>query len=351
VVSISLHIGVPKTATSYIQGWLHQNRHRLRDSGVFVPDRPILAHRLAVEHLNSGVWEKRPDVKEIRKTTLEEAMHGFRAAVRSPSTAVAIVSSEYFYYADAKKAVSAIQQLAPDVNVVVYIRSQADLVLSGYNQEVKRLGKIIARPAPQYQPLYDWGLLLDAWADAVGKDRIKAISFDASARNRTILEDFIAASCPSISKPFAEGLFENTAFQNESLPADLLEFKRLANTLGNSGLYDYEWLEEALRSGYVGPRYGMSAEEADQWRAYYQASNEYAAREYFSGASVDKIFPAGADRDPGVDLTGQLPIETLAKLLAFAMQRHESYRKATEERMRALERQIAALRARLQGPN
>jgi hypothetical protein len=33
------------------------------------------------------------------------------------------------------------------------------------------------------------------------------------------------------------------------------------------------------------------------------------------------------------------------------MQRHESYRKATEERMRALERQIAALRARLQGPS
>jgi hypothetical protein len=352
VASISLHIGVPKTATSYIQGWLHQNRHRLRDKGVFVPDRPIHAHRLAVEHLHGSAWEQRPDIKEIRKTALEEALHGFKEAVRSPATVVAIVSSEYFYYADPKEAVSAIQQqLAPDVSVVVYIRLQADLVLSGYNQEIKRLGKTIPRPTPQYQRLYDWGLLLDAWADAVGKSQVKAISFDASARNRTILEEFIAASCPGISKPFAEGMFQNTAFQNESLPADLLEFKRLANTLGNSGLYDYEWLEEALRSGYVGPRYGMSAEEADQWRAIYQASNEYTAREYFSGASIDTIFPAAADRDPGVDLAGQLPIETLAKLLAFAVQRHESYRKATEERMRALERQIAALRARLQGPN
>jgi 3-oxoacyl-ACP reductase-like protein len=286
---------------------------------------------------------------EIRNIPLDEAVQGFKEGIEAPATTVAIVSSEYFYYADPAAVVPAVREMfGLDVDVVVYIRSQADLVVSGYNQDVKRLGKTVPRPAPQYHRLYDWSALLDAWAKELGKDHLKAISFDLSARKHTLLDDFVASACPEIGKEFERGAFERNTFYNESLPADLLEFKRVANTFGGSGLYDYQWLEEALRAGYTGPRFGISAEEANQWRAIYRDSNEYAAREYFSGATADEIFPVSEDREPGVDLEGKLPIETLAKLLAFAVRRHEDYRKTTNERMRALERQIAALRARLQ---
>jgi hypothetical protein len=342
--AISVHIGVPKTATSYIQAWLHQNRRRLRERGVFVPDRPILAHRLAVEHLSGTTWDQRPDIIEIRNTPLEDARESFAKADASNATARSVISSEYFYYADPEKVAGALrQQFSAEIDVVVYIRSQCDLVLSGHNQDVKRLGKTASRPKPGYHKLYDWGVLLDGWAKQFGKEHLKVISFDVSSRDRTILNDFVTAACPSVSTEFADGVFEAPEVQNESLPADILEFKRLANTLGPSGIYDYQWLEEVLRAGYVGPRFGVSADEVGAWRSLYVQSNEYVAREYFNGAASDQIFPADAQRANGVDMQGQLPLETVAKLLAFAVRRQENQRREINQRLRAIEVQMTNL--------
>lgn len=338
---VSLHIGVPKTATSYIQAWLHQNRRLLLRQGVYVPERPISAHRMAVEHLKGGIWNDRVDLKEIRKIPLDTTHQSIANALNSPGTSTVIISSEYYYYSNPAEVCVALQeQFGCDLNIIVYIRSQCPLVLSGYNQDVKRLAKAASRPAPQYWTLYDWSILLDAWAKQVGKNRVKVISFDVSARDGTILQDFIASSCPTISKEFSAGLFENVTYFNESLPADLLEFKRIANSWGELGLADF--LEEALRSGYVGPAFGVNPEEARTWQALYEGSNRYVAREYF-GASIEDVFPGSIHGKPGLDLEGRLPIESLAKLLALAIKRQQDHNKALDNRVRLLEMHIAEL--------
>jgi hypothetical protein len=346
--SVSLHIGVPKTATSYIQSWLHQNRFLLREHGVFVPDKPIHAHRLAVEVLSGAPWDNRPDVIEIRRTPIEEAQEGFLKAVAARKSKTTVISSEYFYYCDPAAVAPAMRALfGPDLDVVVYIRSQCELILSGYNQDVKRLGKTSSRPKPAYHKLYDWRLLLDDWSKHFGKSHIKAISFDRSAENRSLLSDFVAAACPIVSEQFAAGVFEDAPIQNESLPADLLEFKRVANALGDSTLYDYEWLEAALRAGYKGPRFGVSAEEAAAWNAFYAESNEYVAREYFGAAAANEIFQTNPPRVQGVDLEGQLSLDTVAKLLAFVARRNDESRKELMKRIKALEAQMGNLGKRL----
>jgi hypothetical protein len=346
--TVAVHIGVPKTATSYIQAWLHHNRDRLNEHGVFVPERPINAHRLAVEHLHGAPWDARPDILEIRKTPLGAARAAFIQAAGSSGVVSTIISSEYFYYTDPAAVAPVLnEQFGPNVGIVVYIRSQGDLVLSGHNQDIKRLGKTASRPKPAYQGLYDWGTLLDSWAKAIGKERVKVISYDLSARNRSILADFIGAACPTISRPFTEGVFESATVQNESLPADLLEFQRIANTLGNSGIYDYQWLDEVMRAGYAGPKFGVSADEAEAWRSLYDKSNTYVAREYFNASSATDIFPVNSQRTSGVDLEGRLTIETLAKLLAFAVRRDETQRKELHQRIRTLEQMIVNLGNRL----
>jgi hypothetical protein len=348
---VSLHIGLPKTATSTIQSWLHQNRHLLRKHDVFAPERPIYAHRLAVELLSGPNWDSRPDVIEIRQVPLEEARDGFLEAAASAETRNVVISSEYFYYCDPAQVAESMQrQFGPGTDVIVYIRSQCELALSGYNQDVKRLGKTVSRPKPTYHPLYDWRLLLDTWAQHFGKAHLKPVSFDASAGNKAILSDFVAAACPSIVQQFAAGVFENVTVQNESLPADLLEFKRVANTFGSTNIYDYEWLEAALRAGYKGPRFGISAEEAAQWRALYAESNDYVAREYFNGASADDIFPPNTQRVVGVDLEGQLSLDTVAKLLAFQARRYEEHRKDLTKRLKAVEAQLARLTSPAKAP-
>jgi hypothetical protein len=349
--TISLHIGLPKTATSTIQSWLHQNRHLLRKHGVFAPDRPIYAHRLAVELLSGPNWDSRPDVIEIRQVPLEEARDGFLKAAASAKAQNVVISSEYFYYCDPAQVAESMQrQFGPGTNVIVYIRSQCELALSGYNQDVKRLGKTMSRPRPAYHPLYDWRLLFDSWSQHFGKQHLKPISFDASARDKAILSDFVAAACPSIVQQFAAGVFEDVKVQNESLPADLLEFKRVANTFGDTNIYDYEWLEAALRAGYKGPRFGITAEEAEEWRALYAESNDYVAREYFNRASADDIFPAKNERVVGVDLEGQLSLETVAKLMGFQARRSEEHRKDLAKRLKAVEAQLAKLTAPAKPP-
>jgi hypothetical protein len=342
--SVSLHIGLPKTATSTIQSWLHQNRHLLRKHGVFVPDRPIYAHRLAVELLSGPRWDTRPDIIEIRQIPLEEARGGFLKSLASRDIQTTVISSEYFYYCDtAQVAASMRQQFGTETDVVVYIRSQCELALSGYNQDIKRLGKTTSRPKPAYHALYDWRLLLDGLAQHFGKEHVKPVSFDISARNQTILSDFVTAACPSIGRQFAEGVFQNVTVQNESLPADMLEFKRLANMVGETSIFDYEWLEAALRAGYKGPRFGVSAEEAAAWRSIYAEGNQYVAREYFNGAMAEQVFPVDDQRVAGVDLEGQLSLETVAKLLAFHARRHEEHHKDLTRRLKAVEAQLAKL--------
>ena len=346
--SVSLHIGVPKTATSYIQSWLHQNRFLLRERGVFVPDKPLHAHRLAVEVLSGAPWDNRPDVMEIRGTSIEEAQEGFLKAVAAEGNKTTVISSEYFYYCDPATVASAMRALlGPELDVVVYIRSQCELVLSGYNQDVKRLGKTSSRPKPAYHKLYDWGALLDNWSKHFGRSHIKAISFDRSAQDRSILSDFVAAACPIVSEQFADGVFKDSVIQNESLPADLLEFKRVANSLGDSTLYDYEWLEAALRAGYKGPRFGISAEEAAAWTALYAESNEYVVREYFNGAAAKDIFPSNLQRVQGVDLEGQLSLDTIAKLLAFVARRNDESSKELVKRIKVLEAEMGNVGKRL----
>jgi len=117
--------------------------------------------------------------------------------------------------------------------------------------------------------------------------------------------------------------------------------------LGDSTLYDYEWLEAALRAGYKGPRFGVSVEEATAWAALYTESNEYVAREYFNGAAATEIFPTNLQRVQGVDLEGQLSLDTIAKLLAFVARRNDESSKELTKRIKALEAEMGNLGKRL----
>lgn len=345
--SISLHIGLPKTATSYLQTWLHDNRDALGQRGVAVPAQPILAHRLAAVHLHGPKLESRPDVVDIRKVPIESAEQFVASAFAPGSVKTAVVSSEYFHHADPGDVLAHFRRLTlADIDIVVFVRSQWELAMSSYNQDVKRLGATRPYPRPAYKPGSDWALILDAWAGVFGKERMRVVSFDLSSRAGTILKDFVAAACPSVSADLAAGMFNDNTVFNPSLPADLVEFKRIANQWGEIGLADL--LEDAIRSGYGGDRFGMSAEDIDAWRTLYAASNDRVARDYFGAASADDIFPV--TNTPGTDLEGRLGAETLAKLFAFAWKHERESLNDAESRIRSLEEQVASLRSRFGEP-
>jgi hypothetical protein len=67
--TLTLHIGLPKTGTTYIQGWLQARRAALADVGVWVPARSIFAHRLACEFIADTRRAARGDVVHIKETS------------------------------------------------------------------------------------------------------------------------------------------------------------------------------------------------------------------------------------------------------------------------------------------
>ena len=78
-----LHIGEPKTGTTYIQAMLFHHQERLRDAGVLVPGRNLdhirAGHdmlgrsKTAGTHSTEGAWEALVD--EIDASPLPHACH------------------------------------------------------------------------------------------------------------------------------------------------------------------------------------------------------------------------------------------------------------------------------------
>ena len=129
---VVLHIGEPKTGTTFLQQVLWRNRAELAAQGVTLPGHHPQDHYRASQDLRgikklpsdpagswSGEWE----------ILAREAMHAER---------VAVISHELFSAADAEQADRAVRSLQPaDVHVVLTVRDMATLLPAEWQETVK----------------------------------------------------------------------------------------------------------------------------------------------------------------------------------------------------------------------
>lgn len=111
--TVYLHIGPPKTGTTYLQDVLDKNRRRLGSRGVAFPRRPIDHYRAAL------------DLRGMRFAGFEDPRtHGAWArladAVAQCRRPVAVVSHEILAGANEREAARAVQSLAPATVHIVY---------------------------------------------------------------------------------------------------------------------------------------------------------------------------------------------------------------------------------------
>ncbi|MGN6250614.1 MAG: hypothetical protein ACTHNS_02240 [Marmoricola sp.] len=132
---VFLHIGLPKTGTTYLQAVLWANRDQLRRDGVTIPGT---GHR---EHLWAAL-----DVQERKQLA--------RRDPRAPGTwerlceeldaapGVGLVSHEFFCGASAEQARRVVTRLAPaEVHLVVTARDAAGMLAAGWQEMVKNGGE------------------------------------------------------------------------------------------------------------------------------------------------------------------------------------------------------------------
>ncbi len=169
---VLLHIGLPKTATTYLQRVLWDSREQLRAEGVLLPGRTRKAH----------LWVSRL----VRHEELAEGTTAWQAGAWDrlrqeiaewPGTA--LLSHEFFAAASREEAQTMIADLAPaEVHVVLTAREPLGLFTASWQERLKNRGteqmtEYAAEVSESSSDIWNWrtldlALVLDRWAPPGG---------------------------------------------------------------------------------------------------------------------------------------------------------------------------------------
>ncbi len=125
---IFLHVGAPKSGTTYIEATVWRQRRRLLADGIWMPGHGPRAHDALMGDVRGGVW-RRPDAKWT--------WDRFAAEAREREGTV-LVSKEMLAPATAEQAMHAVQRLSPaEVHIIVTCRDLGATLPSWWQQGVK----------------------------------------------------------------------------------------------------------------------------------------------------------------------------------------------------------------------
>lgn len=256
---VFLHVGLPKTGTTYLQTLLWHNRDVLRRQGVLLPGDSARQHLWA-----SGVV--REDPKLERRSP--EAKHAWDRLVADINAweGTAIVSHEFFASASATQAEGAVAALAgAEVHVVVTARETLSLVTARWQEYVKNgstlpIDDYPADDEPSGDDDWDWGTLdladvLRRWSAAVPREQVHVLTLPKPDEPRQALW-LRFAELVGIDP---EGCDTSVSASNESLGVVEVELLRRVNAdlQGFSSPADRgNWIRGYLAQGKLVPRGG-----------------------------------------------------------------------------------------------
>jgi hypothetical protein len=210
---IVLHIGAPKTASTYLQRRLRANADLLRTHGVYIPVIPAVAAMAGNAKLLATTLSRRPSL------TFQRGFPHIEVAKLDPAQIVTELLSDW--RANFESIVLSAENLRPNharrlrellpnrakVVVVLFVRRQDRWIDSYFNQMVKtneiatEIGSFVAKLCDTdgerlCRP--DWFANYNAWRDAFGNCRV--IFYDEVADN--VFSAFFKAA----ELPWASGL-------------------------------------------------------------------------------------------------------------------------------------------------
>lgn len=210
-----LHIGLPKTGTTYLQSALWENKQALADHGLLLPGRNHRRHLLASLDVREvkGVSERRGDTAQPWQDLVDEC--------RAWSGDV-LLTHEFFAAASPEQVERMVADLDDhEVHVILTARSVADLFASRWQEWVKNGGrKAIDHypPRDDYRPQDNWGWgsfdladVLERWSSVVDPSRIHVIVVDTSEVPAALWERFAALVGADAAGVTPHGAAANTA--------------------------------------------------------------------------------------------------------------------------------------------
>ena len=191
---IFVHVGLPKTATSYLQTILWSNRDALRSAGVVLPGTERRDHLWAsrtvrnAKHSASAVEEHRTAWSRI----IDEL-------AASPGTG--LISHEFFAAVSRRQAKAMVEALpAAEVHLIVTAREPLGLFAASWQESLKN-GETV--PLEDYarevsrssSAIWNWRtldlrLVLQRWSAAVPPERIHVLVLDPAAPRDDVWKRF-----------------------------------------------------------------------------------------------------------------------------------------------------------------
>ncbi|GAB2986722.1 hypothetical protein [Nocardioides montaniterrae] len=265
---VLLHIGLPKTGTTYLQRILWDNRRALERRGIWLPGRTRRDHLWAALECTGADMSRRP-------AAAVGALSRMCEEIARDSRPTALISHEFFCGASHEQARSLIERLAPaEVELIVTAREASGMLAAGWQELVKNGSTLTLEQAATREKgsefswqTWDLGGVLERWAGLVPASNVHILPVPRAGSQPqqhwlNFAEVIGAGDGLTISEQTANASLG--AAQVELLrrvTPKLDEFKRRAVDRG-------EWirgfLAEKHLAGQQGDRFGLPDDLADQ---------------------------------------------------------------------------------------
>jgi len=196
---VFLHIGAPKTGTTYLQQVLHRNRDALEAAGVLYP-------RVVGDAHHTAVWDVRaPTERDFGRNVSGD--WGKAVRLVDAWTGTAVMSSELFVYAEPDECLRALTAFAPGTEVHV-IYTARDLVRQApavWQERVKNqhtlgfgpfiadaLGRSETNMAKGFWRAQDLAAALERWSQGLSPEQVHVVTTPPAGSAPTLLWDRFA---------------------------------------------------------------------------------------------------------------------------------------------------------------
>lgn len=244
---VYLHIGAPKSGTTFLQTMVWENKPLLREAGVLLPGSTRRTH------IAMATWARTdyPSPAQHRVwTQLRDEIAGW------PGTA--LVSCEWFTMVSDRLIARLVEGLQPaEVHVVFTARSPARTLPAAWQERLKLgdsvdLSDMLESLEAADNERWNWATLdpsriLPRWAKHIPQDRIHLVTLPPSGTASSVLWTRFAQACDI---PVTE-LTQSKAFANESLTAEAARLMQLIGPqlleeIGSEGYDKYRWIRNYL---------------------------------------------------------------------------------------------------------
>jgi len=227
---IVLHVGMPKTGTSFVQGILNRNKTTIeRDCNLKLLNG-LTPHIIASFLIEDSVLSERSDIASLKKSYDESTYNEVRHSSELAKTVV--LSSEYFVLANKERIISYFARYFSDIEIIVTVRRQDKLLASGYNQDVKALARTTNLSwNPSDAPYLDYWLFCEEWSKLGVK--VHVIDYDlAKEQKNGLLTSFFQTLDIDYIKLETSILPPGNDASNYSLSYSEVLFKLALNRMG-----------------------------------------------------------------------------------------------------------------------